>query len=54
MVIYELSSDFEFYIKGQKIMMNEFVGNVIHDVIMAVVSHLHDVDLKTIKKVEIT
>jgi hypothetical protein len=50
----ELSSDFEFYVNGKKIMMNEFVGNVIHDVIMAVVSHLHDVDLKTIKKVEIT
>ena len=50
----ELSSDFEFYVKGKKIMMNQFVGNVIHDVIMAIVSHLHDVDLKTIEKIEIS
>jgi len=53
-VIRELTSDFEFYIKGKKIMMNEFVGNVIHDVIMAIVSHLHDVDLKKIEKIEIS
>ena len=50
----ELSPDFDFYVKGKKIMMNEFVENVIHDMIMAIVSHLHDVDLKTIEKVEIS
>ncbi len=50
----KMTSDFEFYIKGKKITMNKFVGNVIHDVIMAIVSHLHDVDLKTIEKIEIS
>jgi hypothetical protein len=50
----ELPSDFEFYVKGKKIIMNEFVRNVIHDVIVGIVSHLHDVDLKTIEKVEIS
>lgn len=53
-MITELTSDFEFYVKGKKIMMNEFVGNVIHDVIVAIVSHLHDVDLETIEKIEIS
>jgi len=51
--MFELTADFEFYVKGKKIIMNEFVRNIIHDVIVAIVSHLHDVDLKTIEKVEI-
>jgi len=50
----ELTSDFKFYVKGKKIVMNEFVRNIIHDVIVGIVTHLHDVDLKTIEKIEIS
>ena len=45
---------FELFVKGEKIVMNEFVNNVIHDVIMAVVSHLRDIEIDEIKRVEIS
>ncbi len=45
---------FELFVKGEKVVMNEFVSNVIHDVIMAVVTHLRDIKLDEIKRVEIS
>ncbi|MHA1934011.1 MAG: hypothetical protein ACW97A_01900 [Candidatus Thorarchaeota archaeon] len=45
---------FELLVKGEKVVMNEFVNNVIHDVIMAVVSHLRDIEIDEIKRVEIS
>ncbi|MHA2262635.1 MAG: hypothetical protein ACXAEN_09625 [Candidatus Thorarchaeota archaeon] len=44
----------ELYVKGNRIPMNEFVNNVIHDVMMALLSHLRDMDLDEIKRIEIT
>jgi len=48
-----MGSDFELYVKGNRIQMNDFVANVISDVLMAILSNLHDIDLEKISLVEI-
>jgi len=48
-----MTSDFVLYVKGEEIHMNDFVANIINDVLMAILSNLRDIDLKTISKVEI-
>ncbi len=48
-----MGSDFELYIKGNRIQMNDFVANVISDVLMAILSNLRDIDLEKISLVEI-
>ncbi|MFO7836556.1 MAG: hypothetical protein R6V83_07875 [Candidatus Thorarchaeota archaeon] len=42
------------YINGEKIPMNAFVRNVIHDVNLAVVSHLKNVEIEEITRIEIS
>jgi hypothetical protein len=44
----------ELYIKGTKIPMNEFVNNVLRDVVMAVISHLRDIEIETIERIDIS
>jgi hypothetical protein len=48
-----MGSDFELYVKGKRIEMNEFVANILSDVLMAILSHLRDIDLESINLVEI-
>lgn len=48
-----MDSDFELYVKGKRIEMNDFVSKVINDMLMAILSNLRDVDLKKISLVEI-
>ncbi|MHA1961452.1 MAG: hypothetical protein ACW99U_14615 [Candidatus Thorarchaeota archaeon] len=49
-----IMSPIELYVKGNRIPMNEFVNNVIHDVMMALLSHLRDMELDEIKRIDIT
>jgi hypothetical protein len=49
-----MGSDFELYVKGNRIEMNDFVANVISDVLMAILSNLRDIDLDKIELVEIS
>jgi len=44
----------ELYIKGKKIPMNEFVDNVLRDVVLAVLSHLRDVEIESIERIDIS
>jgi hypothetical protein len=48
-----MGSDFELYVKGKRIEMNDFVSNVINGILMAILSNLRDVDLNKISLVEI-
>jgi hypothetical protein len=48
-----MTSDFVLYVKGKEIHMNDFVANVISDVLIAIISNLRDIELDTITKVEI-
>ena len=48
-----MAPDFVLYVKGNEIQMNDFVSKIIHDVLMAVLSNLRDIDLDAITKVEI-
>lgn len=45
--------DMELYVKGKRIPMNEFVNNVLRDVVLAVLSNLHDVGIDRIEYIEI-
>ena len=46
--------DMELYINGENVAMNEFVENVIHDVMMALLANLRDIDLSEIKRLDIS
>ncbi|MGY5863563.1 MAG: hypothetical protein RTV41_03105 [Candidatus Thorarchaeota archaeon] len=48
-----MGSDFELYVNGNRIEMNDFVAGVISDVLMAILSNLRDIDLEKISLVEI-
>jgi len=48
-----MTSDFVLYVKGKEIHMNDFVANVIHGVLLAIISNLRDIELEKITKVEI-
>lgn len=43
----------ELYVKGERIPMNEFVNNVLRDIVMAVLTNLRDIDIDTIERIEI-
>lgn len=45
--------DMELYVKGERIPMNEFVNNVLRDIVMAVLTNLRDIDIDTIERIEI-
>jgi hypothetical protein len=49
-----MTEKFELIINGEKVFMNEFVENVIHDVIVALFSHLKNIDLTKIERIEIS
>ena len=49
-----MTEKLELFIKGEKVFMNEFVENVIHDVMMALVSHLKNIEISKIERIEIT
>ena len=49
-----MTADFELYVKGKKIGMNEFVSNIIHDVTNAILQNLNGIDLEKISKIEIS
>ncbi len=49
-----MAADFELYVQGTKIPMNEFVSDLIHDVTSAIIKNLHGVELEKISKVEIS
>jgi hypothetical protein len=48
-----MTSDYALYVKGTEIHMNEFVSKIIHDVLMAILSNMRDIDLESISKIEI-
>lgn len=48
-----MGSDFELYVKGNRIEMKDFVASVISDVLMAILSNLRDTDIDKISIVEI-
>ena len=48
-----MGSEFELYVKGNRIEMNDFVANVISDVLMAIFANLRNIDLEKISLVEI-
>ena len=43
----------ELYVKGKRILMNQFAGKIVADVFMAVLSNLKDVSLERITKIEV-
>ncbi len=49
----QMTSDYVLYVKGNEIHMNDFVSRIIHDVLIAILSNLRDIDLETITKIEI-
>jgi hypothetical protein len=49
-----MAADFELYISGKKIPMNEFVSDLIHDVVAAVLKNLHGYELEKINRVEVS
>jgi hypothetical protein len=48
-----MTSDLVVYVKGNEIHMNDFVAKVIHDVMVAILSNLRDIEIETITKIEI-
>ncbi len=44
----------ELYVRGTKIRTNEFVSKVLHDVVMAILSHLRDVEIEGIERIDIS
>jgi hypothetical protein len=46
-------SDYVLYVKGNEIHMNDFVSKIIHDVLMAILSNLREIELESITKIEI-
>ncbi len=49
-----MAADFELFVDGKKIPMNEFVSDIIHDVTSAILKNLHGYELKKIGKIEIS
>jgi len=48
-----MASDYVLYVKGNEIQMNEFASRIFHDVLMAILSNLRDINLESISKIEI-
>ncbi|MHA1863141.1 MAG: hypothetical protein ACTSWA_05175 [Candidatus Thorarchaeota archaeon] len=48
-----MSDKMEVYLKGKKLPMNNFVENVINDVIVAILGNLRNVEIDKISKIEI-
>jgi hypothetical protein len=52
LVIY-MTHDIEVLVKGKKLPMNDFVANVINDVMLAILKNLRNVEIDKISKIEI-
>lgn len=48
-----MNTDFEVYVNGKKLHMNEFIAKVINDVLIAILHNLRDVDITKISKIQI-
>ncbi|MFW9956920.1 MAG: hypothetical protein ACFFCT_02525 [Candidatus Odinarchaeota archaeon] len=48
-----MTHEIEVYVKGKKLPMNDFVANVINDVLLAIINNLRNVDIDKISKIEI-
>ncbi len=48
-----MTDKIEVYVKGKKLPMNNFVANVINDVMLAILNNLRNVDIDKISKIEI-
>ena len=46
-------AEFEIYLKGKKLFTNAFVAAVFHDVLLALLNNLRDVDVSEIKSIKI-
>jgi hypothetical protein len=46
-------AEFELYVKGKKVPTNAFVAGIFHDVMLALLSHLRDIDLSEIKSIKV-
>ena len=46
--------DIELIVQGEKIHLNRFTSNVLHDVLMAFLKNLRNVEIEKISKVEIS
>jgi hypothetical protein len=49
----KMSTDIEVYVKGKKLHMNEFVANIINDVLLAILNNLRDVNIDRISKIHV-
>jgi hypothetical protein len=48
-----MTNDIEVLVKGKKLPMNDFVANVINDVMLAILKNLRNVEIDKISKIEI-
>lgn len=48
-----MTDNLEVYLKGRKLIMNNFVRNVFNDVMLALLNNLHDVEVEKISKIQI-
>jgi hypothetical protein len=49
-----MTSDLKVIVGGEELQMNEFVANVIHDVVLAILNNLRDIHLDEISKIEVS
>lgn len=49
----KMGSDFELYVNGNRIEMNDFVASVLSDILIAILSNLRGVELDKITLIEI-
>ncbi len=49
-----MTSDLKVIVGGEELHMNEFVANVIHDVVLAILNNLRDIHLDEISKIEVS
>ncbi len=47
-------ADVELIVNGENVPMNDFVSNVLHDVVLSIVSHLRDIEIAEIKRIEVS
>ncbi|MFW9910657.1 MAG: hypothetical protein ACFFEF_19050 [Candidatus Thorarchaeota archaeon] len=48
-----MTDKIEVYVKGKKLPMNNFVSNVINDVMLAILNNLRNVEIDKISKINI-
>ncbi len=53
-LVIRMAADFELFVNGKKIPMNEFVSDMVYDIITAVLQNLHGFELEKLTKVEIS